>query len=141
MTRRITCLARWALVAFAPAVFAQDIYRCGSTYSQVPCGDGRRFELTDARSDEQRRQALQVNERTVALAESLEQDRLASEAAARPKLAGSFNTPAKKISTTPTRSSAQAKSRKKPRLSAQAAKRRAPESPSAQEAVLAQPRH
>lgn len=144
MTRRVACLASWALVVFSPSVFAQDIYRCGSTYSQVPCGDSRRIELTDARSDEQRRQALQVNERTVALAESLERDRLASEAAARSSLAGRLNAPAKKASTkeasrrSASQTKANAKPKKQMRPPFQAVDRRAPKA--TQDAVLAQPR-
>ncbi|MBY0468276.1 MAG: DUF4124 domain-containing protein [Burkholderiaceae bacterium] len=144
MTLRSACIASWVMALFTTPVLAQDIYRCGpsgTTYSQVPCPDGRRIERTDARSDEQRLQALQVNERTVALAASLERDRLASETAGRPKLAGSFNTPAKKVATATSRSSTQAKSRKAPRPPSQAANRRAPKSKSAQEAVLAQPRN
>ncbi|OYT98846.1 MAG: hypothetical protein CFE40_08530 [Burkholderiales bacterium PBB1] len=142
MTLRSACIASWVMTVLTAPALAQDIYRCGSngnTYSQVPCTDGRRIELTDARNDEQRLQARQVNERTVALAESLERDRLASEAAARPRLAGSFSAPTKKVSTKASRAGAQAKAKKRLRLSSQAAHRRAPKS--TQEAVLAQPRN
>jgi hypothetical protein len=142
MTLRSACIASWVMAVLTTPALAQDIYRCGpngTTYSQVPCPDGRRIERTDARSDEQRLQALQVNERTVALAESLERDRLASEAAARPSRAGSFGAPTKKVSTKASQPSAQAKAKRRLRLASQAAHRRAPKS--TQEAVLAQPRN
>lgn len=140
-TLRTACIASWMWIVLATPVLAQDIYRCGpggTTYSQLPCADGRRLELTDARSDEQRLQALRVNERTVALAESLERERLASEAVARPRQAGSFNSPTKKVSAKTSRSTAQAKAKQRPRLSSQKVNRRAPKP--TQEAVLAQPR-
>ena len=142
MTLRTACIASWMWIVLTTPVLAQGIYRCGpsgATYSQLPCADGRRFEPTDARNDEQRLQALQVNERTVALAESLERERLASEAAARPSRAGSFSAPTKKVATKESRPSAQAKAKKRLRLASQAAHRRAPKS--TQEAVLAQPRN
>lgn len=137
-------ISGWMAVALMTPVAAAEIYRCapnGSSYSQTPCAGGRRVELVaDARSDEQRMQAKQVNERTVALASSLENDRLTGEAAYRPALAGSFNTPAKKVSNNATRSNAKAgvKAKKKRlRVAAEAANRRLPKS--AQEVVLAQP--
>ena len=133
----------WMAAALITPAAAAEIYRCGpngSTYSQTPCADGRRLEVIDARSDEQRLQAKQVNERTVALAASLERDRLAAEAAHRPALAGSFNTPAKDVSSQTARSDTDAHSKaKKERLrqTSQAKSRRAPTA--RQDAVLAQP--
>ena len=140
MTPRTACIASWAMVVFSTPVLAQDIYRCGpdgTAYSQLPCADGRRFEMTDARSDEQRLQAVRVNERIAALAKSLEQDRIDSEATSRSQPAGSFNLPTKKVSTGAPRTAAQAKAKKRLRLSSQV-NRRAPKS--AQKTVLAQPR-
>ena len=121
----------WMAVALIAPAAAADVYRCGpngSTYSQTPCAEGRRIELIDARSDEQRLQARQVNERTVALASSLERDRLANEAAQRPALAGSFNAPVKTASNNTVRpdTSAKAKAKtKRLRAKAQPSNRRA----------------
>ena len=140
MTLRTACIASWVAMVFTTPVVAEDIYRCGlngAIYSERPCPDGRRIELTDARSDEQRLQALQVNERTVALADSLERERLASEAAYRPALAGSFSAPAKKVAATSPRSSAKAQAKKQMRVSGQASKHRTPKA--AREIVLALP--
>lgn len=78
-------------------VIADEIYRCGATgasYSQTPCPNGSRVEMTDSRTDEQRSQALWVAARIAALGATLERDRLAIEAAYRPALAGSLNTSA-----------------------------------------------
>ena len=136
----------WMAVAFITPAAAAEIYRCGpngSTYSQTPCAEGRRLELADARSDEQRLQARQVTERTVALASSLERDRLTHEAALRPALAGSFNAPVKSASKNAARSntSAKAHAKAKPkrlRVPALPSNRRA--SKPAPVVVLAQPR-
>ena len=141
-----TWIVSWMAVAFITPAAAAEIYRCGpngSTYSQTPCAEGRRLELADARSDEQRLQAKQVTERTVALASSLENDRRADEAALRPALAGSFNAPAKSVSKNAARSntSAKAHAKTKPkrlRVPAQPSNRRAPKPAPA--VVLAQPR-
>ena len=131
-------------VALITPVAAAEIYRCGpngSTYSQTPCAEGRRLELIDARSDEQRVQASQVNERTAALASSLERDRLAYEAALRPALAGSFSAPVKTASNNAVRPNTSAKAKaktKRLRVPAQPSNRRA--SKPAPAVVLAQPR-
>lgn len=59
---------------------AQPVYRCGPdgrSYSQTPCAQGRTVEVNDERSAQQRREAIEVAERDRALADSLEQERLA----------------------------------------------------------------
>ncbi len=139
-------LRTWIAVSIAVALVtpaaAAEIYRCGpngSTYSQTPCADGRRIKLIDERSDKQRFQARQVNERTVALASSLERDRLANEAAQRPALAGSFNAPVKTASNAAVRPNTSAKAKtKRLRVPAQPSNRRA--SKPVPVVVLAQPR-
>ncbi len=131
MTKLHALIAAWIGLTIAGPVAAAEIYRCGpngAVYSQTPCGEGRRVELMDERSDEQRLQAKQVNERTVALASSLERDRLSSEAAHQPALAGSFSAPAKKVSNTTSRSKVKAKAKKRRHLLAQAANRGSPQS-------------
>ncbi|MEI7463792.1 MAG: DUF4124 domain-containing protein [Burkholderiales bacterium] len=135
-----TSIVGWMAVALITPVAAAEIYRCGpdgSTYSQTPCADGRRIDILDARSDKQRLQARQVSERTAALASSLERDRLASEAANRPTLAGSLSAPLKKVSSDAPQPHGKSKA-KRMRTSSQAAKRHPPKPP--QDVVLAQPR-
>ena len=139
-----TWIVSWMAVAFITPAAAAEIYRCGpngSTYSQTPCAEGRRLELADARSDEQRLQATQVTERTVALASSLERDRLTHEAALRPALAGSFNAPVRSASNNAVKPNTSAK------VKAKAKRLRVPAPPSNRRAskpapvvVLAQPR-
>lgn len=52
-----------ALALLAPAGAAEPpVYRCGNTYQQVPCPEGRTVEVGDIRSTAQRREA----ERTAA---------------------------------------------------------------------------
>lgn len=59
MTKNMLLLAL-ALAAAGPAV-AAPIYRCGSTYSQVPCPEGGRVvEATDPRSAAQRAEARRL---------------------------------------------------------------------------------
>jgi len=131
MTKLHALIAAWIGLTIAGPVAATEIYRCGpngAIYSQTPCGEGRRVELMDERSDEQRLQAKLVNERTVALASSLERDRLSSEAAHQPALAGSFSAPAKKVSNTTSRSKVKAKAKKRRHLLAQAVNRGSPQS-------------
>jgi hypothetical protein len=142
MTKLHALIAASIGLTIAGPVAATEIYRCGpngAVYSQTPCGEGRRVELMDGRSDEQRLQAQQVNERTVALASSLERDRLSSEAAHQPALAGSFSAQTKKASNTASRSNVKAKAKKRRHLLAQAANRGLPKSEEG--AVTAPPRN
>jgi hypothetical protein len=135
-----TSLVGWMTVALITPVAAAEIYRCGpngNTYSQMPCADGRRVDALDVRSHEQRLQARQVNERTLALASSLERDRLASEAANRPALAGSFSATAKKASSDAPQPHSKSRA-KRMRTSTQAANRHPTKPP--QDMVFAQPR-
>lgn len=60
-----------------------QIYRCGgTTYSQVPCSNGRLVEASDPRSAAQRAEARRVAAKEKRLAAELERDRRAKEAAA-----------------------------------------------------------
>lgn len=90
-------IAALLLMTFSAWVGADEIYRCGPTgaeFSQTPCSNGARIEVSDPRTDEQRSHALALAAKTEAWGESLERDRLATEAAYRPALAGSLNSPA-----------------------------------------------
>jgi hypothetical protein len=57
----------------------QTVYRCGSTYSQTPCGVGVIIEAEDGRTPEQRAQSDESRKRQAELAQSLEQERLTQE--------------------------------------------------------------
>ncbi len=88
----LSCLV---LLAVSDRIHADEIYRCGTAYSQTPCAEGKRIEAADPRTDEQRSQAQLLATKTAAWGQALEQHRLATEAAYRPTLAGSLNASAK----------------------------------------------
>lgn len=67
--------AGWA----APAM-AQNIYRCGDSYSQQPCPGGRLVEASDTRSASQKLQTDQATQRDAKSADAMEKARLKEEA-------------------------------------------------------------
>jgi hypothetical protein len=75
------------------AAHAQEVYRCGSVYSQTPCAQGRLVEAGDSRSEAQRAEAARVAASERRLATEMRRDRLAEEAALRPALAGTLSAP------------------------------------------------
>jgi hypothetical protein len=64
------------------AAAQQPVYRCGNSYSQTPCPQGRMVTATDVRSAAERAEAARIaaNERN--LAARMRSDRLADESAA-----------------------------------------------------------
>jgi hypothetical protein len=61
---------------------AQTIYRCGNTYSQIPCGDGHSLTVDDSRTAQQKSQTDAATAQTRNLALQLERERVALEKAA-----------------------------------------------------------
>ena len=59
---------------------AQNIYKCGSVYSQAPCPGGTVVQTDDPRSAEQQRQTAAAAQRDAKAAAALEKDRLKQEA-------------------------------------------------------------
>lgn len=59
----------------------QPIYRCGQTYSQKPCPDGKLIDSADPRSGAQRAEAKRAMAKEKQLATRLERERKALEAA------------------------------------------------------------
>jgi hypothetical protein len=83
------------LVALAGAAQAgQAIYRCGQTYSQTPCPDGKIVESTDPRTAAQRAEAKRVAVKEKQLAAKMERERKEREAASAPQGAASLSAPA-----------------------------------------------
>jgi hypothetical protein len=72
---------------------SQTVYRCGSVYSQIPCGEGKIVEATDPRSAAQRAEAKRVVADERRLAEDMRRDRLAEQAAIKPAGATSLSGP------------------------------------------------
>jgi len=72
-------MAVCALGAVQPAA-AQNVYRCGDTYSQRPCAGGTLVPTDDARSDAQRAEARAAAQRNGKTADAMEKARLKEEA-------------------------------------------------------------
>ena len=89
MKRWIVALGLTAATLGAQAV--QPVYRCGSTYSQVPCPEGRMVEATDPRSAAQRAEARRVAALERQQATQMERERRAQEAAQKPAGASGFD--------------------------------------------------
>lgn len=62
----------------APAA-AQNVYRCGASYSQQPCDGGKLVAASDSRSASQKAQSDQATQRTAKAAEAMERARLKEE--------------------------------------------------------------
>jgi hypothetical protein len=74
-------VAMGLLLAALQADAGQPIFRCGSTYSQTPCPDGKVVDATDPRSAAQRAEARRIAARERRDAAQLERERRAREAA------------------------------------------------------------
>jgi hypothetical protein len=70
---------------------AVPIYRCGKTYSQIPCAGGEAIDASDSRSAAQRTEAQRASERDKRLGIEMEHDRLDRQART-PRLAAGFDT-------------------------------------------------
>jgi hypothetical protein len=68
------------LLTTAQVSQAQTVYRCGSSYSQVPCAGGTALQVDDPRSEAQRQASVQATARDMALAHTLEDTRRKDEA-------------------------------------------------------------
>jgi preprotein translocase subunit SecF len=69
-----------ATAAFAAGAGAQTVYRCGSSYSQIPCNGGTEVTVDDARTDAQRAAAQAGLARDKALGKEMETSRRKDEA-------------------------------------------------------------
>lgn len=99
-------LAIGTALAVATAIWAgsarsETVYRCGNTYSQLPCPGGSPLDASDPRTPGQKAQADVVARQAALSATRLEQERLALEkshaagAGARPAAAGAGHRTAK----------------------------------------------
>ncbi len=83
--RLCTTTAMGLLLAAAAQAQAQTgagIYRCGNSYSAAPCPGGAALAVDDARTPDQRQQALAAKKQDVQLAGQLTAERRAREQAA-----------------------------------------------------------
>ena len=82
--QRFTAVLLLACCAASGAA-AQTVYRCGAdgrTYQNAPCANGREVDVSDPRTEEQRRAAREASAADARLASQLERDQRAREAAA-----------------------------------------------------------
>jgi hypothetical protein len=63
------------------AVVAQTVYRCGDTYSQIPCAGGSKVDAADERTRSQKSQTDASAQRDARSAKSLEATRIQQEEA------------------------------------------------------------
>ena len=72
------------LVLVAGTAAAQQVYRCGSNYSQQPCPGGTTVQVEDTRSQADAKRADAETKRQAKAADALEKERLQQEAKAAP---------------------------------------------------------
>ena len=86
------------LCILALGVQAQPVYRCGNTYSSIPCPEGKVVEATDTRTAAQRAEARRVAADDQRLAANMRRERLIDQAMQRPAAASSLGgTPAAEV--------------------------------------------
>jgi hypothetical protein len=98
--RRLDALLLLAACLVAGGVAAQTVYKCGNTYSQLPCPDAAVIK-PDPRSNAQKAQADRATARDARIANAMEKSRLQQEKAdlaantppARPAIATSASKP------------------------------------------------
>lgn len=79
--RCFALLGALLLAAQSSTVGAQSVYRCGNVYSERPCSDADEIERRDdERTDAQREQALEAQQRHREMAEQLARERREFEA-------------------------------------------------------------
>lgn len=78
------CLLTSVLIAtsaLTTVASADDIYKCGNTYSQSPCPGAKLLSIDDSRDPQQKKLKDEVTRRDAELANDMEKARLANEAA------------------------------------------------------------
>ena len=91
MKRGLVVLALCAVAASAPATAEPAIYRCGSSYSHLPCPDGKAVDVSDPRSPAERAAARTLATKNRHEASRLEMERRDEELKQRPAVASGFD--------------------------------------------------
>ena len=100
-----------AIAVLSTGALGQTVYKCGNTYSQVPCPGGVVVDVTDKRTSAQKAQTDLATGRDARTADAMEKARLQQE-----KIDLAANTPPTKAASADTASSistSQAKKKKK----------------------------
>ena len=94
-----------AACALSMGAAAQNVYKCGQTYSQTPCPDGVPVNVDDGRSAAQKAQSQAVARQDAKTADAMRKERLAQEkrdlAANQPKPMASAATGSKPAASKP----------------------------------------
>ena len=107
-------LAFAAMLLSAACAAQAQVYRCGQTYSQKPCPEGKLIDSSDPRSAAQRAEAKRAVAKEKQLATDLERERRLRESGTAPQAASLAAAPAPAASKpVPMKSTAKAKSRPK----------------------------
>ncbi len=69
-----------AITLAATAAQGQNVYKCGNSYSQTPCVDGKTVDVSDPRSAAQKAEADATTRRGAKAADVMERSRLREEA-------------------------------------------------------------
>ena len=72
-----------SLVGLSGGLQAQNVYKCGNSYSQTPCAGASSLHMDDARTSAQQQQTDTASRGDARRAKALEKDRLAQEKANR----------------------------------------------------------
>lgn len=78
------CLVTSLLIAasaLTTVATAENVYKCGNTYSQSPCPGAKLLNIDDSRDPQQKKRKDELTRRDAELANDMEQTRLANEAA------------------------------------------------------------
>jgi preprotein translocase subunit SecF len=105
-----------AICAISTGAFGQKVYKCGSTYSQIPCGDSTTLETGDARSKAQKAETEKAVNREAKAANAMEKARVKEEeqlAAQQKSTAKAEETAAKKVATAKAKADAEEEALKK----------------------------
>jgi hypothetical protein len=87
-------LALAAMLLSAACAAQAQVYRCGQTYSQKPCPEGKLIDSSDPRSAAQRAEAKRMVAREKQLAAKLEQERRQRDSGTAPAAASLAAAPA-----------------------------------------------
>jgi hypothetical protein len=79
MRTLVTAIFLVAGIAISAGAAAQKVYKCGSSYSQIPCTDAVKVPTDDARTVVQKKESEKAVARDMQAAKSMEKERLAEE--------------------------------------------------------------
>lgn len=65
-----------AVCTISTRAMAENVYRCGAAYQQLPCGEETPVPVQDPRTPQQQQHRLQTTQRQTAAAQALERSRL-----------------------------------------------------------------